>query len=91
MSRSRHARCLGSAGCQPAGLGSLPRPGNGAASELYVKKCCRQGCRQLQAGSLCSPETREARALPNRGRRFRRDLVLHYRFALPQVLDNLLY
>ena len=29
-------------------------------------------------------------ALPNRARRFRRDLVLHYRFALAQILDNLL-
>ncbi len=56
---TRDAPVLGSAGCQPAGLGSLPRPGNRVASEVVCQRCCRQGCRQLQAGSLCSPETRE--------------------------------
>src|SRR5438552_16890546 len=56
---TRDAPVLRSAGCQPAGLGSLPRPGNRVASEVVCQRCCRQGCRQLQAGSLCCPETRE--------------------------------
>src|SRR4029453_1562088 len=33
--------------------------------KLHVQRCCRQGCRQLHASSLCSPEIRETRALPN--------------------------
>ncbi len=33
---------------------------NGSASKLRVSGCCRQGRRQLQAGSLCSPDTRDA-------------------------------
>src|SRR5207249_6902351 len=47
---------LGSTGCQPVDLGSLPRSGNGVASSCRVHRCRRQGCRQQQAGSLCSPE-----------------------------------
>ena len=40
--------------------------GKFAVSEkLHVQRCCRQGCRQLHASSLCSPEIRETRALPN--------------------------
>jgi hypothetical protein len=27
------------------------------AQELRIERCCRQGCRQLQAGSLCFPNT----------------------------------
>jgi hypothetical protein len=51
---------LGSTGCQPVDLGSLPRPGNDCRGESCVQRCCRQGCRQLQAGSLCSRSPRFA-------------------------------
>jgi len=34
----------------------LAETGNWRRLELRAQKCCRQGCRQLQAGSLCSPD-----------------------------------
>ena len=37
-------------------LGSLPRRGTTSPLSLCREECCRQGCRQLKAGSLCSPE-----------------------------------
>jgi hypothetical protein len=38
-----------SAACRDQGVRAL--------SQNYVyKRCCRQGCGQLQAGSLCSPQ-----------------------------------
>jgi hypothetical protein len=73
-------RALGSPGCQPAGLGSLPRPGKFAVSEkLHVQRCCRQGWRQLLASSLCSPVIRKTRALPQ---------TRHYRAPSGLVLAN---
>jgi hypothetical protein len=56
---------LASAGCQPAGLGSLGRRGIRLTPDCVRKECWRQDCRQLQAGGLCSPETeRQTDALP---------------------------
>jgi hypothetical protein len=46
---------LGSVGCQPAGLRSLPRRGIRVTADCVRKECWRQDCRQLQAGG--SPET----------------------------------
>src|SRR5436305_1683944 len=34
----------------------LAETGNWRRIELRAQKCCRQGCRQLQTGSLCSPD-----------------------------------
>src|SRR5438094_8837247 len=45
-------------GAQAASLqvSATCRDGIGRRLELRAQKCCRQGCRQLQAGSLCSPD-----------------------------------
>ena len=51
----------GSTGCQPVGLGSLPGLGNFIRlPETPREACYPQGWRQLQAGSLCSPDPRPA-------------------------------
>jgi hypothetical protein len=54
---------MGSAGCQPVDLGSLPRSGNGFARELRSNDVADKGCRQPQAGSLCVPKYSDARAI----------------------------
>jgi len=47
---------VGSAGCQPAGLGSLPRPGNGASP----RGCARANVAGRAAGNYrlaaCAPQ-----------------------------------
>jgi len=63
------------------------------AETIFVSSVA-SAARGESSNKVREPETaspaRETRALPNRARRFRRDLVLHYRFALAQILDNLL-
>jgi len=55
--RAAPVALLGSAGCGPAGLGSLPRAGISVrGSEFVARRCFGQDCRQLQAGSVCSSE-----------------------------------
>jgi hypothetical protein len=56
---------LGSAGCQPAGRGSLGKKRIRVTPDCIRKECWRQNCRQLQACGLCSPETeRQTDSLP---------------------------
>jgi len=43
---------LGSAGCQPAGLGSLPRPGNGASP----RGCARGNVAGNYRLAACAPQ-----------------------------------
>ena len=55
--RTARGAPLGIAGCQHAGLGSLPRAGISVrGSEFVARRCSEQGCPQLQAGSVYSPE-----------------------------------
>ena len=47
---------LGSAGCQPAAFGSLPNAFRNAKTEAYANGFAAS-CRELQAGSLYSPDS----------------------------------
>ena len=49
------------ASCQPVVLGSLPRGEYEITIAIAASKMLPAGCRKLQAGSLCSPETEAAR------------------------------
>src|SRR4051812_15478477 len=61
MGRERCRPPLGSAGCQPAVLGSLPRTKNFTGA---LRRLLAASCRELQAGSLCSPIPRSGGLRP---------------------------
>ena len=57
------ADLLGTAGCQPVGLGSLPGPWWN--TQDHFAQSLPAGCRQVQAGSLRSPEFPPVRPVLN--------------------------
>src|SRR5438067_11955459 len=54
LARGGRGETAGSAGCQPAVAGSLPA--SLVRHNLRYSTRVSAGCRDLQAGSLCSPE-----------------------------------
>ena len=55
------SRCLGSAGCQPAGLGSLLSPRcNDLFRDYVCKECCRQAAGNCRLAA-CAPQKKKSR------------------------------
>ena len=59
--REAARRSLGSAGYQPAGLGSLPRPGNDVSLDLALQTCRRQAAGDYGLAA-CAPQKLNARS-----------------------------